>query len=152
MRDEYVSGYKIVRAVCFDDGCGFAFGVDQQAAFPYTIWQFDEFGGKRLYYSGHFFINENADSAELDYTDRIKEYQAANPGITERYNYLAAAEIGDEGNYNMIDGVINNVKKPSVLEQMREYERRIARKDSVAADDRDTIKASRPTRSDRQTR
>ena len=43
-----------------------------------------------------------------------------------KHNYLAAAEMDEEGNYNMIDGVINNVYKLSVIERMREYERNIA--------------------------
>jgi len=40
----------------------------------------------------------------------------------ERYNYLAAAEMGEEDNYNQIDGVPNNTTKPSILERLREYE------------------------------
>ena len=47
-------------------------------------------------------------------------------GDEVKYNYLDAAEMSEEGNYNMIDGIINNVSKPSVLEQMREYERHIS--------------------------
>ena len=44
----------------------------------------------------------------------------------KKQNYLASAEMSDEGNYNMIDGIINNIPKPSLLEQIKEYERRIA--------------------------
>jgi len=36
-------------------------------------------------------------------------------------NYLVSAEMDEEGNYNMIDGIINNTKKPSILEQLRNY-------------------------------
>ena len=39
----------------------------------------------------------------------------------QHHNHLAAAEMGEEGNYNMIDGVINNTKKPSILEHLRQY-------------------------------
>ena len=36
-------------------------------------------------------------------------------------NYLAAAEMSMEGNYNQIDGVINNeAPKPSVLDSLRQ--------------------------------
>ena len=38
-----------------------------------------------------------------------------------RYNYLAAAEMDEEGNYNQIDGIINNTKKPSILEHLRNF-------------------------------
>ena len=38
----------------------------------------------------------------------------------QRHNHLAAAEMGEEGNYNMIDGVINNAK-PSILEFLRQH-------------------------------
>ena len=44
----------------------------------------------------------------------------------EKQNYLASAEMDEEGNYNMIDGIINNTPKPSLLEKMKEYERQIA--------------------------
>ena len=38
-----------------------------------------------------------------------------------KFNHLAAAEMGAEGNYNMIDGIINNVEKPSILDHLRNY-------------------------------
>ena len=38
----------------------------------------------------------------------------------QRYNHLAAVEMDAEGNYNMIDGVINNAK-PSILEHLRNH-------------------------------
>lgn len=40
---------------------------------------------------------------------------------TNKYNYLAAAEMGEEENYNQIDGVINN-KKPSILAHLQNWE------------------------------
>ena len=43
----------------------------------------------------------------------------------KKYNYLAAAEMDEEGNYNMIDGIINGIKKPSILDKIAEYERLI---------------------------
>ena len=43
-----------------------------------------------------------------------------------KQNYLASAEMDEESNYNMIDGIINNTPKPSLLEKMKEYERQIA--------------------------
>ena len=40
-------------------------------------------------------------------------------------NYLSAAEISLEDNYNMVgDGIINNVGKPSMLERLEEFEQR----------------------------
>lgn len=45
---------------------------------------------------------------------------------TGKYNYLAAAERGEEDNYNQIDGVPNNTTKPSIIERLREYERQKA--------------------------
>ena len=40
-------------------------------------------------------------------------------------NYLSAAEIDVEGNYNTVgDGIINNVPKPSLLERLEEFEQR----------------------------
>ena len=39
----------------------------------------------------------------------------------EKHNHLAAAEMGAEGNYNMIDGIINNVEKPSILDHLQQF-------------------------------
>ena len=40
-------------------------------------------------------------------------------------NYLSAAEISAEGNYNMVgDGIINGTKKPSILEHLEALEQR----------------------------
>lgn len=46
----------------------------------------------------------------------------------KKHNYLAAAEMSEEGNYNQIDGIINGTPKPSVMERIREYEQRISQK------------------------
>ena len=43
----------------------------------------------------------------------------------KKYNHFAAAEMDDEENCNMIDGRINNTKKPSILDKIKEYERLI---------------------------
>ena len=126
MLDEYAKGYKIVQSVCFDDGGGVALGIDSKAAFPLTTWQFTEKDDKKMFYCGYYFSLYEAEYAKLDYDNRVKEYKAGNPGVTEKYNYLASVEISDEGNYNMIDGIINNTPKPSLLERMKEYELRIA--------------------------
>jgi len=37
-----------------------------------------------------------------------------------KYNHLDAAEMGEEQNYNQIDGVINNTK-PSIIEYLRQF-------------------------------
>jgi len=44
----------------------------------------------------------------------------------KKNNHLAAAEMSVEGNFNMIDGIINNKAKPppSVLRQLEAYERK----------------------------
>ena len=58
----------------------------------------------------------------------------------EKQNYLASAEMDEEGNYNMIDGIINNIPKPSLLEKIKEYERLIAKSKNNA----DKIDADKP--------
>jgi hypothetical protein len=58
-------------------------------------------------------------------------------------NILAAAEIEAEGNYNFVgDGVINNVKKPSMLERLEELEKnkRERHKDDFFTDQRERHK------------
>jgi len=49
------------------------------------------------------------------------EYEAARAVSRQKYNHLAAAEISEEENYNMIDGIINNTKKPSILDHLRQF-------------------------------
>ena len=54
--------------------------------------------------------------------------------LTIKDDHLATAEMDEEGNYNMIDGVINNAPKPSVLDKIKEYERLIAENPENAVD------------------
>jgi len=59
-------------------------------------------------------------------------------------NYLSAAEIGVEGNYNTVgDGIINNVPKPSLIERLEEFEqlKKERHKEEVADDRRERHKA-----------
>ena len=70
----------------------------------------------------------------------------------KKKNHLAATEMSVEGNYNQIDGIINNTPKPSVIDKMKDYEKRAAehqktterrRKDNEVDDD---ALPERPTR------
>ena len=45
---------------------------------------------------------------------------AGNTIIEQKYNHLAPAEMMKEDNYNQIDGVISNTKKPTFEERMRD--------------------------------
>jgi hypothetical protein len=123
---EIVNGYQIARSLTFDNGAGVAFGVDPQAAFPLATWLFNVEDGKRNYYDGHFFILTNADLARLSFSDRVAQYKTDNPTVKEKTNYLASVEMSAEGNYNKIDGIINNTPKqpPSVIRQLEAFERK----------------------------
>ena len=107
---DVVHGYKVKQAVCFSNDRGFALAENPAAPSPFVTWQFTDENGKREYYWGHYFAK--AESAENDYGKRVSEYQAVYPTLTEKYNYLAAAEMSTEQNYNMLDGRINNVAAP----------------------------------------
>ena len=50
-------------------------------------------------------------------------------------HYLAAAEMSAEGNYNQIDGIINNEapKPPSVLDNLRQYQEEAGKSQGGAA-------------------
>ena len=89
MINEYVNGYEIVRCVCFDDGCGFAYCIDKQAAHPFAIWQFDEYNDMRIYYQVQFSFNE---SAKHEYEDRVEQYKAGNPGVREKLSCFEKLE------------------------------------------------------------
>ena len=59
-------------------------------------------------------------------------------------NFLSAAEIDAEGNYNTVgDGIINNVPKPSLLERLEELEHRKRERhmEAIADDRRERHKA-----------
>jgi len=105
-----VHGYEIKQAVCFSNDRGFALAENPRAASPFVTWQFTDENGKREYYWGHYFAK--VESAEKDYGKRVDEYKADYPTLTEKYNYLAAAEMSAEQNYNMIDERINNLAAP----------------------------------------
>lgn len=120
MKNEYINGYKVIRAVCFDDGNGFAIGKDDKAKFPLTAWQFTEKDDTRIYFCGYYFRLEEADTAQREYERRITKYVKDNPGIQEKYNYLAAAEMSGEDNYNQIDGIPNNTTNPTFEKRMKD--------------------------------
>ena len=68
------------------------------------------------------------EAIRLRYPEYMREMainEAMKAGIAQngspQNNHLAAAEMDEEGNYNMIDGVINNVKKPSIIDHLRNY-------------------------------
>ena len=122
-KEGLVRGYKVKKAVCFKNGVGFAVGENRAAPFPFATWQFAENKGQKTFQNGKFFTAKDADMAGLVFGQRVEKYRKDNPGLGEKYNQLAAAEMSSEGNYNMIDGIPNNgfEQKPSILEQLREY-------------------------------
>ena len=122
-KEGLVRGYKVKKAVCFKNGVGFAVGENRAAPFPFATWQFAENKGQKTFQNGKFFTAKDADMAGLVFGQRVEKYRKDNPGLGEKYNQLAAAEMSSEGNYNMIDGIPNNgfEQKPSILDMLREY-------------------------------
>jgi len=53
--------------------------------------------------------------------NEVNNHDATADSSRQQYNHLIAAEIGEEENYNQIDGIINNTKKPSILEHLRQF-------------------------------
>lgn len=121
---ESVYGYKIIEAVTFDNNRGFAVGENPKAVDPYVTWQFKDENSTKDYFWGHYFKTKN--SADFDYRDRVSGYKENNPTLYEKHNYLASAEMGTEDDYNQIDGIINNGTKPSILDQLREFQHKSA--------------------------
>jgi hypothetical protein len=69
-----------------------------------------------------------AEAIWLCYPEYMREMaisEAVKAGVAQhgspQHNHLAAAEMDEEGNYNMIDGVINNTQKPSILEHLHNF-------------------------------
>ena len=97
MNFEHSNGYKIIRAIGFDNGYGFVFGIDYEAVFTFSTWQYAEQGNKNVLYSGIFFTEENLDTAKLNFQYRVRDYIEVNPGIAEKYNYSIPTETSVEG-------------------------------------------------------
>lgn len=120
MNSESVKGYKIMQAVCLSNDRGFALAHNPNAVQPWVSWRFTDTGGARDYYWGRYY--DNKQSALQNFEKRVGEYRGDYPALTEKYNYLAAAEMSEEQNYNMIDGVPNNTAKPSIIEHLRQFQ------------------------------
>lgn len=119
MIGESLQGYEIKQAICFDNNCGFVLAENPCAVQPFVTWQFAEYNGTKNFCWGNYFLKQK--SSVLDFEMRVKEYKKDNPTLNEKYNYLAAAEMSGEDNYNQIDGIPNNGFKPSILNQIREF-------------------------------
>lgn len=146
MIGETVKGYEIKQAVCFDNDRGFALAENPRAVQPFVTWQFTDDSGAKDFYWGHYFSKR--ESSLADFEKRVMDYKENYPTLAEKYNYLAAAEMSGEQNYNQIDGLVNNLaqpkadltdgvtheelmelapetlaksEKPSILEQLRDF-------------------------------
>ncbi|MDL2238100.1 DUF3849 domain-containing protein [Christensenellaceae bacterium OttesenSCG-928-K19] len=139
----FVHGYEILRSIQFSNDRGMALGHNLAGADPFVTWQFTAENGKRDFYWGHYKSTEK--SAQDDYAVRAACYLRDEP-VREVDNYLRATELSTEQNYNMVDGLRNNLaaekadltdgqtheeiqelapetlpaEKPSVMEQIRE--------------------------------
>ena len=138
-----VQGYEILRSILFDNRRGFALGHNPDAVQPFVCWQFTLEDGRRNFYWGRY--SDTGQAAQNDYRTRVMLYMRESTA-KEAFNPLAAMEMSTEQNYNMIDGLRNNMahpkadltdgqtheevrelapqtlqdEKPSVLEQIRE--------------------------------
>ncbi|MDE6456551.1 MAG: DUF4316 domain-containing protein [Dysosmobacter sp.] len=74
-------------------------------------------------------INDTRRQALYHEAEKFKpvcEVRAIRPG-----DHLAAAEMSAEGNYNQIDGVINNeAPKPSLRDTLRQYQEEAGKQDT----------------------
>ena len=107
--DEFVHGYEIVRAVAYDSQLGFAIGYnpdDPDADLQYVSLQFTTKDGKRDYYRDSYF-NDFTGAAE-SYVARVLVYMSEN-NVRETPNPFTAVEMSTEQNYDMIDGLRNNM-------------------------------------------
>ena len=103
-------GYEITQAVMFDNGLSIVLAHHPEAPSPFVTWRFgiDDDGG-RWYEWGHYYNAE--DRAKIDYITRADDYVAQH-NVKEAPFPFAAAEVGAEQNYNMIDGIPNNAAVP----------------------------------------
>lgn len=103
---ESVQGYEILRSIQFDNNRGFALGHNPEAASPYVCWQFTAENGQRDFYWGKY--HETEAGAKDSFVTRVALYLRDEP-VREADNYLRTTELSTEQNYNMIDGLRNNL-------------------------------------------
>ena len=106
---ETVHRYEVIRSIAFNDQRGFAIGHNPNAAAPYVSWQFTAENGSRDYYWGSY--NSDMVGAAANYTARVMEHMSGGQA-KEIENPIAAVELSTEQNYNMIDGLRNNLAAP----------------------------------------
>ena len=120
------AGYAITQATMLENGLGIVLAHHPDAPSPFVTWRFgmDDEGGK-WYEWGHYFGSE--ERAKVDYMSRVAAY-AEEYKVTEKPFPVAAvvqdtaqrtefgaeqnAELDMEQNYNMLDGVQNNIAVP----------------------------------------
>ena len=104
------AGYEIKQAVMFENGLGFVLAHHPDAPSPFVTWRFgmDDVGGK-WYEWGNYFSTE--ERVKIDYISRVADY-AETHRITDKPLPTADAELDVEQNYNMLDGVQNNIAVP----------------------------------------
>jgi hypothetical protein len=151
------AGYAIEQAVMFENGLGVVLAHHPDAASPFVTWRFGVDGeGGKWYEWGNYFSTESR--AKIDYIARAADYMERY-GVKEAPFPTAAAEVVAEQNYNMIDGVQNNmgVPKPDLTDGQSYTEiRELAPetlpdgKPSVLKQIRDVQKAAKPPRKDKK--
>jgi hypothetical protein len=95
--------------VWFDDDRGFAVGHNPKAAAPFVCWQFTTENGKREFYWGAYCNTEKEAQANLIARTIV---HASDGHAWTTPTHLAAVEMSTEQNYNMIDGLRNNMATP----------------------------------------
>lgn len=103
---EKVQGYEIYQSIQFDNQRGFALAHAPDMASPFVTWQFTAEDSARDFYWGRYHDEEQG--ARDSFRSRVSVYMQ-NDNIREVHNPLAAVEMTTEQNYNMIDGLRNNI-------------------------------------------
>lgn len=81
-------------------------GHNPNAVEPFVTWQFTAENGQRDFYWGRYYPDETA--ARDNFAARVSVYMQ-NENVREVDNYLRTTELSTEQNYNMIDGLRNNL-------------------------------------------
>lgn len=103
---EKTQNYEIYQSIQFDNQRGFALAHNPEAASPFVTWQFTAEDGARDFYWGRYFDEEQ--NARDSLCARVSVYMQ-NENVREVDNYLHTTELSTEQNYNMIDGLRNNL-------------------------------------------
>lgn len=131
-QNEVNAGYEIKKSVFFENYTGFVFAHNKNAPQPFVTWKFNEENGKRNYYWGHYFNDENRAKADLDI--RVSSYYAQYHvpiKETQISKNEVATQLCDDINILLSEDEQNSIVKKPISEQIKDNAEQAAKENKA---------------------